>query len=73
MKVEVNETPVEQKSKYPWIGKYKDGSFIMLFTEPEYGVVLQSVDKDWKVGERSDDMDESFFTPFTGSITLSND
>lgn len=75
MKVEVNKTPVEQKSKYPYIGISKDDSdyTIVYFTSPETGVCLATDCYGDKVGENSGDWSESLFTPFTGSITLSND
>ena len=76
MKAVINEkeTPVV-KSKYPWIGKHEvDDIFsIILFTSENSGVCLQTNKEFDNKGEYSTHWFEDVCTPFTGSITLSND
>ena len=76
MKAVINEkeTAVE-KSKYPYIGKHEvDGVYsIILFTSENCGVCLETNKEFDTKGEYSKRWMEDAFTPFTGSITLSND
>lgn len=73
MKVEVNQKEVEPKSEYPCL-KISNTKLIILFTSSKTGIVIQP-DKNglYTVGEYGIDWIESKFTPFTGTITLSND
>ena len=79
MKAVINEkeTPVEE-SKYPYLGKADkqvEKQFIVLFTSYKTGVVVQT-DKEayWPLGQFDTHWaEDDCFTPFTGSITLSND
>jgi len=73
MKVEVNETPVEQKSEYPCLKVSKNTGNIVLFIGVKTGIVVSAHNDMWEIGEYSYDFAEHLFTPFTGSITLSND
>ena len=77
MKAVINEkeTPVKEK-EYPWIGKFinTEGKAIVVgFKSPRNGTIIYSKSNDWNVFETSSIWDETNFTPFTGSITLSND
>jgi hypothetical protein len=79
MKAVINEkeTPVE-KRKYPYLGKADkkvEEQFVVLFTSYKTGVVVQTNDKTyWPLGHTDIRWAEyDCFTPFTGSITLSND
>ena len=75
MKVEVNEKSVEQKSEYPKLMVNKDG------IDSQIGLVLALSENEvfHLVGSFALQYTDSFFdlnkefTPFTGSITLSND
>ncbi len=72
-KVEVNQKAVEPKSEYPCLKVSQDGS-IVLFKSHKVGVVVWSIDvRATPIGYYSDNWFESTFTPFTGTITLSND
>mgnify|MGYP000892709262 CR=1 FL=1 len=71
MKVEVNQKSVEPKSEYPCL-KVRESGLIVLFTSSKTGTVIQS-DNYHQLGEYGIDWIESKFTPFTGTITLSND
>lgn len=75
MKVEVNEKPVEQESKYPYIGIRKDeyDYTIVYFISKDCGICLDTDFYGDKIGEYSKEWNENIFPPFTGSITLSND
>ena len=76
MKAVINEkeTPVV-KPKYPWIGKNDEEGYysIILFTSENSGVCLETNKELDKKGEYSTRWLEDVCTPFTGSITLSND
>ena len=79
MKAVINEkkTPVA-KIKYPYLGK-ADGAvekqFVVLFTSYKTGVVVQAnYEANWPLGHTATRWaEDECFTPFTGSITLSND
>jgi len=77
MKAVINEKepPVLEK-QYPWIGKFinSEGKVIVVgFKSPRNGSVIYSDSKFWTVFENGNNWEEPTFTPFTGSITLSND
>lgn len=73
MKAVINEkeTPVE----YPWIGIRKDSEdyTVVLFTSNDTGTCIASDNPMIELGEYDTKWNEKKFTPFTGSITLSND
>ena len=73
MKAVINEK--ETKSRYPYLGVLKsDKSVLVLFSGDSKGTVLVSSNDDWEnIGEYRERWAEDRFTPFTGSITLSND
>lgn len=73
MKAVINEN--ETKSRYPYLGVLKsDKSVLVLFSGDSKGTVLVSSNDDWEnIGEYGERWAEDKFTPFTGSITLSND
>ena len=74
MKAVINEKETPVKS-YPWIGKWNgEEKLIVLFYAPESGIVIETTSPHWRrVGENYYSWSEDQFTPFTGSITLSND
>ena len=73
MKAVINEK--ETKSRYPYLGILEsDRSVLVLFSGDSKGTVLASSNDDWNnIGEYYERWAEYKFTPFTGSITLSND
>lgn len=73
MKVEVNQKEVEPNLEYPCL-KISDAGLIVLFTSIETGIVIQPDKRNlYTVGQYGTDWMESKFTPFHGTITLSND
>ena len=75
MKAVINEKETAKRA-YPWIGilKDEDGYSIVYFTEPNCGACLKSEGHETNpAGEYCEKWVEERFTPFTGSITLSND
>jgi len=79
MKAVINEkeTPVV-KSKYPYLGQTTNchgNKCVVLFTGIDTGFVVYSEDFTvWPIGDNcSAWAEQHLFTPFTGSITLSND
>jgi hypothetical protein len=77
MKAVINEKETLVKEKeYPWIGKFinTEGKAIIVgFKSHRNGTVIYSNSNVWNVFETCSIWDETNFTPFTGSITLSND
>jgi len=71
MKAVINEkeTPV----KYPCLKVSKNTGNIVLFIGEKTGIVVSAHNDMWEIGEYSVGFAENDFTPFTGSITLSND
>jgi hypothetical protein len=72
MKVEVKENEVKASSKYPYLGKLQGYGTIVLFNEPAIGIVLNDSETHYQ-GYYSNVWVEKDFTPFNGTITLSND
>lgn len=71
IKTKIDFSPAEPM--YPclkYLGDTEDERFVVLFTEPDTGVVV-AASKYRKLGEQ-DDWDENDFTPFHGTVTLSN-
>jgi len=75
MKAVINEKETPVKQSHPWIGKWNGTEkLIVLFYAYESGIVIETTSPDWRrVGENYNNWSEDQFTPFTGSITLSND
>jgi len=73
MKIEVKENEVKASSKYPYLGIFEDKSFIVLFIKETTGCVVWTNEDSEGVNELSDNWLEHKFTPFNGTITLSND
>lgn len=68
MKITIDETPAAPRIEYPCLMVSDDGA-VVLFTEPEIGFAVKHAgglhyDTCWAM---------RCFTPFTGSVTLSND
>lgn len=70
MKIEIIEKKKERQ--YPFIGIGKQG-YIVLFISYCEGIVLNNTNSEYRIGEYSTSWNMDFFTPFTGTITLSND
>lgn len=73
MKVTVNENEKSREITYPCLMKSSLTGAIMLFSEEDCGVVLHPGDNEFAIGTYLDDRDMDRFTPFHGSVTLSND
>jgi hypothetical protein len=73
MKVEIKEKKVKALLKYPYIGIELESKNIVLFSEPNKGVCLDSGDTKNTMAEYAANWAEDMFTPFNGTITLSND
>jgi hypothetical protein len=66
----------EPPENYPWIGTATDDSgerMIVAFSEPKTGVFIGGESTAWPLFFYCSTWIEKDFTPFTGSITLSND
>lgn len=72
MKVEVNEIKKEEK-KYPYLGYSPKSGNIVLFIKEEAGIYLSVIKGSYNMGDYENGIEESDFTKFQGSITLSND
>jgi hypothetical protein len=73
MKVEIKEKEVKTSIEYPYLGIYEDKSFIVFFISEKTGYVLWRNLYGRNVGDFSSVWVENNFTPFNGTITLSND
>jgi len=71
MKIEVTIKKANALPTYPYLGIRKDVGLIVLFIKAETGVVIRGTIHN-NVGEYSNDWHETKFTPFEGTITLSN-
>jgi len=74
MKAVINEKETPVKPKYPYLGNFKSKGcdYIVYFINEGEGVVVWD-DNGVREGKISTEFIEEQFTPFTGSITLSND
>lgn len=70
MKAVINE---KETPEYPCLKVSKNTGNIVLFIASKTGIVVSVVSDLWELGDYSDAFAENDFTPFTGSITLSND
>lgn len=75
MKSEIIEAaPVPEKSKYPYLGKVdKESGVIVLFTSEKTGTIVFKGTHIFDIGFTCSDWVEESFTPFTGTVQLSND
>lgn len=76
MKSTINLENTKTDSEYGCLkiwGKEKGRRFIVLFYSYKKGVVVYSEHKDHVVGDSSTYWSEEEFTPFNGTVTLSND
>lgn len=69
MKVEVKRQPEQKALPFPKLMKYNNGDLIVLFTEKEKGVVINSID-DFRIGTYAEDWIMDSFRDFKGSITI---
>jgi hypothetical protein len=70
--------PIKPKSKYPYLGTSTNNSGevnVVLFTSRYTGTVVFTTNtRFWKIGDSAGCWAEDIaFTPFTGTIELSND
>lgn len=70
MKVEIEKTNTKPKSKYPYLGIYKEN--VVWFSSENWGTRLAGPDGA-PVNAIPEDFDECVFEPFTGTVKLSND
>lgn len=74
MKVEIKAEEKTISKSYPYIGRHKEVSnLIVLFTSSDSGICLSVGDTGNEKGEYSEEWRESHFIPFQGTITISND
>jgi hypothetical protein len=74
MKAVINEKETPVKHKYPMLMKAKATGSIALFLSNSTSVFLHASPYSEKVtGDYCADVDNTYWEPFTGSITLSND
>ena len=72
MKVEIKKDTNQQDSKkYPYIGISKSNSCLILFSSEGTGFVVDG--GNFEIGYYRTNWNEDNFTPFKGTITLSND
>ena len=69
MKAVINEKETPKQPEYPMLMKATGSGRIVLFTSPTIGMVIHGED----TGIFHEKWATDAFTPFTGSITLSND
>jgi len=79
MKSERIETPKEKEvRKYPYLGRYnrvwneEKLDYIMLFTKPYTGIVINIIKADYSLGETVTFCNEDLFTIYDGKVELSN-
>lgn len=67
-------TTVPFASQYPYLGLYKDGSFIVLFIRSRSGSVVFSsrAETAYNLGQVETGWNEHDFSRYTGEIRLSN-
>lgn len=69
VKSEISNPSVDFKYPGLYVNRWKT---VVLFSEPKAGVVVHAGNGLIKVGEYSDEWLMDLFTPFTGTVTLSN-
>jgi len=70
MKVTIKNENKSSEIKYPCLMESPMGCLV-LFDKPDCGTVIQ--DKEYAVGSYHTDWASEYFTPFTGTVELSND
>lgn len=70
MKVTVKDSPIGDNVKFPCLMVTNDG-YIVWMLKYECGVILKH--DGWTIGDYSENWDMSQFTPFNGTVELSND
>ena len=71
MRFEVNEKPSAPTIKYPCLMRTRDGLIVLVVARGSGTVVKPTTE--YEPGYYSDAWNTDDFTPFTGSVTLSND
>jgi hypothetical protein len=72
MKAKIIEAAAVPEKKYPYLGVSQKTGMIVLFCSSISGVVIRPAE-DYSIGDYNTYWNESNFTPFTGTIQLSND
>lgn len=74
MKSKITENQLPADKTYPYLGIYeKDKNFIVLFTSSKNGVIVWTSGRSqYNVGYTGCEWQESQFTPFSGTVQLSN-
>ena len=72
MQTKIIEKEVEEKAEYPCLMIRKDQKFVVLFIYKSNGVVVHPGTSSWKLGESCQFFEMNYFTPFNGTIELSN-
>lgn len=57
---------------YPCLKQFKDGDFVVLFTEPSMGFVVKSNYEPYEIWHHSKGWYETDFHEFNGEVSLSN-
>lgn len=74
MKSVIKENKTEQVNEYPKLMRYKKTNeiFIVLFIGDKTGIVVCDSNNEWGIGYYFKEWVEESFTPFNGTIELSN-
>lgn len=73
MKIEVKaQTKTVSEMEYPFLAQGELTKSIVLFTNESHGFVVNN-SSEFPLGYFSESWEMHHFTPFTGSVTLSND
>ena len=72
MKSTLKVTEEIKENKYPVLKVNYIKTIIVLFTEPDWGFVINSLDEDYPIGCNCNEWNESEFTNYNGTVTLEN-
>lgn len=78
IKVDTNTQKPKSPPKHPCLMRSKDGYLVVLFFDDKHGTVLKGSHKSsdgypYEIGQYLGSWNTAEFTPFDGSITLSNE
>ena len=72
MKSKIIEEKIEQTIDYPCLMIREDQKLVVLFIYKSNGVVVHPGTSSWKLGQSCQFFEMNYFTPFNGTIELSN-
>lgn len=72
MQSKIIEEKIEQTIDYPSLMIREDQKLVVLFIYKSNGVVVHPGTSSWKLGESCQFFEMNYFTPFNGTIELSN-